>query len=169
MTTLVGIDSVGSYSANTAANNLSGTRLILDSFVASATGTATTLYFYATEATGTAPNLKLAIYSSGNALLGNTNAVAYAGSPGWVSAALVSSVEITSGTTYKLGFIGDSGYCGYRTLASPSDASKDDTGTYASLPATITPSVDTGIDNFAMYADGTVGSTAKPSYYYASA
>lgn len=158
MATLVGVDAIGAYSSNTAANSVSATRFIHDSFVASASGTAKRLWFYATDSTGDAPNTKLAIYSSAGALLGQTSAIQFYDlatvGPAWLYADLTSDVTITSGVTYKLGFIGANGYVGYRTLASPAGVSYDASGTYTTLPSTISSTADAGIYQFAMFAEG---------------
>lgn len=155
---LVGIDSIGSYTVNTNANGVGGTRFVHSPFVASQSGTATHLFFYATDAVGAAPNLKLCIYSSAGSLLSCTGSIPTPSGPNWASGPLDSSVPIVSGTTYWLGWYSDAGSAGYRTTASPGDANQDDTGTFASPATTITATPNGGIDTFAMYADGTTAS-----------
>lgn len=163
MAALVGISDSTGYSTNVIVNSVGGTKWVGNPFVASASGTATTIQLYTTDAVGDAPNIKLIIYSNADAQLGVTSAVATAAGNNWTVGTLVTPVAITSGVTYKLGWIAESGYTGYRTTASPGDAYEDVSGTYASPPATISPSLNSGIDSFAIFADGTISGGATIS------
>lgn len=158
MANLVGISSIGAYTNPVGANGQSGTRIIHNDFVASATGTATHLFFYA-RANNT-PNVKLCIYSNAGALLGSTGSILI--TEGWNSAALGASVSIVSSTSYKLGWYADAGATDYWSDLSGDAYQDTGSGSYTTPASSITSTLDTGIDNFAMYADGTVGGGDDP-------
>lgn len=152
MTLLVGNSTVTGYTTGTFATGLSGTRLVHDSWTATTSGTATSLYFYSRDNNGN--NVKLCIYSSGGVLLGYTSGMV--NSEGWITGALNQAVTITSGQVYKLGWYTDAGYGDYYT-DSGGTVSRDDAGSYTTPATTITSTGDAGINRFLMYADGTVG------------
>lgn len=152
MTLLVGSNDTTGYTTGTTANGQSGVRFVHDSFVASASGTANTLFFYSRDNNGN--NVKLCIYSNAGSLLGYTSGMV--NGEGWISGALNTGVTIVSGNTYKLGWYTDSGYGDYYTDSGGS-VSRDDTGTYTTPASSITSTGDAGIYRFKMYADGTTG------------
>lgn len=153
MTVLVGQSSTTGYTNGTAGNGLSGTRIIGAPFVASASGTATSLYIYVYNGQGSLPNIKLCIYNNSGTLLGSTGAIT-TNANGWVSGALGASVSITSGQTYYIGWYSDVGYLGYWTNLST--IYRSDTGSYTTPASSLSWTADGGIYAAAMYADGTV-------------
>lgn len=132
-------------------------------FVAAATGTATEAYIriqnlYLTTA------VKVLVFSSAGSLL----ATATISSPatGWNHAALSSSLSITSGTTYILGFIAypSNQYFGMYHDGTSWNIATNQTGDYTTPPSTITPIADGNGDynmgKPSIYLDGSTGGGA---------
>jgi hypothetical protein len=160
MAVLVGSSTTTGYATNASANSNTGTRLVVYPFTAGSTGTAADLYFYSR---GDAINCKFVIYDSSYNLLGYTGTVAL-NAGGWVSGALNTSVSVTSGQTYYLGFWTESGYTPYYTDSGGTCSTYSTGGgngyTSPQTYTSITLTGDAGISRFLMYADGTVGGAA---------
>lgn len=129
-------------------------------FVASATGTATEAYIRISNLNLTTA-VKVLAYSAAGSLL----ATATISSPatGWNHAALSSSVAVSSGTTYILGFIAypNTAYLDIYQDGTSWNIATDQTGDYTTPPASITPrddgSGDYGTGKPSVYLDGTTG------------
>lgn len=156
MTVLVGVGSgwtltsTGPLTATNgmAAGNNSG-------YTASASGTATTAYIWtAGTGDGSPPFHKVVVYDSSNNRIAISSPIA-AVTAGWASATI--NVAITSGQTYKLIVVGESGY--YLRLGTSGAAGVVSTYTeasfpYSSPPATLPATSGTAVE-FAVYLDGT--------------
>lgn len=138
---------------------------IYNSFVASSSGTATSLFVWI-RPNGFGTNVKLFITDASKNVLASTAAI----SPtvdAWYSSS-ISNTTITAGTTYYLGMYfdandGTSGHWGGNPGAF--GVNYDTTsGTFSSIPATVAGAFNGGIESFAMYADGSVV-TAGPVPY----
>lgn len=152
MTLLVGNNVTSGYTTGALANGHSGARFIHDTWTATSSGNANSLYFFSRDNNGN--NVRLCIYNSSGALLGYTSGMVNA--EGWISGSLNTSVAITSGLNYKLGFYVDAGYGDFYTDGGGS-VSRDDGGSYTTPASSITSTADGGISRFLMYADGTTG------------
>lgn len=154
MTLLVGDSNTASYTNTDPYNGAN--RMQIRLFTASQSGTATSLNLYVSSwqlSTG-----KLCIFDSSGNLLANTTGL-NTGAPGVVGGA-ISSVSITSGSNYYLGFILDS--------QTNQQFFTDSTLSYIYAPSNsfttpasfLTSSIvtDNGYHRFMMYADGTAGS-----------
>lgn len=132
-------------------------------FVASATGTATTAYMRI-NSVGNSTAAKVLVYSAAGSLLATATISSLA--TGWVSAALDSSISITSGTTYILGYCGTPDGWELQLYADTSswNWAEDASGTYAAPPSSITPRADgAGDKNYgkpSIYLDGSTGGGA---------
>lgn len=127
-----------------------------DGYIAVASGTATTMYFYASS-WPTAPSVKGAVYDTSRNLIAVSGVIS-APTTGLVSASI--SVAITSGSEYFLVIIPNGGYVDARTSAAgPTNQTQNGIVNYASptdpLPA---GSPQTGRE-FIVWLDGTVGAS----------
>ena len=152
MAHLVGVSDTSSYS--TQSPLLNDNLTYYRDFVASASGTATSIGFYWHSDT-TANNLKLILCdSSGNHIASGT--VASSGSAGWKDATI--SATITSGVTYRLVVIADGYFYGYTDSATWS--LNYGGGTYASPPNPVTNSGQVNGGNLALRVQGDLASVA---------
>lgn len=136
-----------------------------DEYTATASGTLTSVYWYLGYWDG--GNLKALVYDcdDSDALIATSAAKAMPGGTGWVEFTFASGPSITSGTTYQLALIGESGFvCLMRySTDSPGDVHLDDSGDYDSPPDPLGAG-DQGVNyKFMCYAEGTAGSSSSSS------
>lgn len=159
MTQLVGSNNITSPTGRQLGVN---NRTLYQSFVASASGTATSILIYMQggDAAGT---FKLGLWSSSGTLITSSAGATMPASDGWVSASITAS--ITSGVTYLLGIMANgsagAGYPTspyYYTVGSGSTPLYNDGGTYPTVP-NVVPGSDNnlGAGNLPIYIDGTAG------------
>lgn len=133
-------------------------------YSASESGTATSAYIRVSD-WWTCGAVKVCVYNSSGSL--QATATISAGSAGWNSAALSSNVTITSGQTYYLGVILDTGYCQVYLGPTQWEYDNDTSGSYASPPSSISVpgAQDLIYPEFGIYLDGTTGggSSSTPS------
>lgn len=131
-------------------------------YSASISGTATKAYIRIQDP-WTASNVKVVVYNSSGSLLA-TATIALSGA-GWLSADLDGSVTITSGNTYYLGFILDTGYVQLYRGTTNWTCDHNTSGSYASPPASISvPGTEWAVYEPSIYLDGTTaGASAVPA------
>lgn len=151
MTLLIGtIQSTGDPSV---ANGMSGTRLIIRDFIASATGSLETISYLDNTSDD---NVVFVVYSAAGSFLGKTNEVAPA--TGVITGTLTAPIPITNGVTYKIGAYCKDLYFHYLTdNITPSN--KYDGGTYLTPASTITTDEDYGISQLQFWGSGTLGAS----------
>lgn len=152
MTLLVGTNSTTGYTNTTGFNGAYNWYL---PFVASATGTGTSIWVYAANYDGAAA-FRLAIWDSTGTVL-VVSAELLNGTAGWQQAT-ISNTTITSGNTYYLGIVPNGAYIGLLTNTATAPQYHIN-ATYPSA-ATIVPGTDSyrgTSDNFSIYVDGTTG------------
>jgi hypothetical protein len=172
MTALVGQSSNSGYTLAASVSGAPNACIYLP-FTAGTSGTATTLNVYLLM-NGYASQVKPFIADASKNLLAVGAVISPAGVDGWYSSA-ISSVSIASGTAYYLGLYfndNDGLYGHWAGAATGSGVFYDSTsGTYSSPPSTVAGTVNAGVYNFALYADGTAGPSWQlpPGHYVTSA
>lgn len=161
-TVLVGSSTTTDFTTVASVNGNSGARAIAMQYVASQSGTATTLFVYANDR-DESEIVKLFIANSAGTVLAVTDAVAFPGTPGgatWISGS-IASTAITAGQTYYIGVYQSSNDGRVGVMSSGFGDYIDGTsGTYASPPATLSSlAADGGNANMLLYADGTTASS----------
>lgn len=86
-------------------------------------------YVYIDNAT-TASNVKVAVYDASDNLLGVSDGTAISGTPGWVACTFSTTVTLTAGADYRIGFVADGYYYPASTGAAYAGAWAT-TGSYA--------------------------------------
>ena len=159
MANLVGNSNIAAFTTPGSINANFGERFCGMQYVATASGTATSLFFYANDR-GEGENVKLLIANSAGVVLASTAPISYTAGTGaaWKSAS-ITPTAITSGQTYYIGAYCDSADGRIGAMSSGTDNWVDnESGTYAALPATLAAlAEDGGNINMAFYADGTEG------------
>lgn len=152
MTQLVG-NSVGTPTSGLFPD---GTTILTQSFVASASGTATTASFYFVGTFATDRNFVVAVFDNADDLLAVSNQGSTGTTSGWKTATFASGPAISSGVTYRLGVFPD-GTIDFATDGGTDQALYQSGLTFPTAPD---PFVSNGSDNAGLlfiYLDGTAG------------
>lgn len=159
MALLVGNDSIGAFTTASSLNGVAGGNFLGMQYVASASGNATSLWFYANDR-AESENIKILLADASGNVIGTTGVISYNAGTGaaWKTAA-ITSTPITSGLTYYIGVYVSSADGRVGNMSSGLGNYNDATsGTYASPPATLSAlAANGGNTDMALYADGSAG------------